>query len=82
MTQGNLDVGARIKLARETSAIEPSAAAFARRVLDVDAASLWRWEHGSVPSAERLHQIARATGVTVEWLLTGEGDGPKSREVA
>lgn len=30
------------------------------------------------PSAEALHRIARATGTTTEWLLTGEGSPPVS----
>lgn len=31
------------------------------------------WLNGSMPEAENLHRIARHYGVSMEWLLTGEG---------
>lgn len=30
------------------------------------------WREGSVPTSELLHRIRRATGVSLDWLLTGE----------
>lgn len=32
-----------------------------------------RWLAGSWPAADNLMPLARALGVTIEWLLTGEG---------
>jgi transcriptional regulator with XRE-family HTH domain len=46
--------------------------AFAK-LCSVEYTDLWRYErHNVVPSAEVLVRIARACGVRVEWLATGE----------
>ena len=31
------------------------------------------WKEGTVPSPDKLKSIAEFTGVTIDWLLTGEG---------
>ncbi|MBI3597559.1 MAG: helix-turn-helix transcriptional regulator [Nitrospirae bacterium] len=38
-----------------------------------------RYEHGRIPNPELLVRIAKHGKVTVDWLLTGRGKGPKSR---
>lgn len=38
-----------------------------------------RYEHGRIPNPELLVRIAQHGKVTVDWLLTGRGKGPKSR---
>lgn len=43
--------------------------------LKVDPSTVGHWErgNGSAPKVERLIAIAQATGVSVEWLATGNG---------
>ncbi len=38
-----------------------------------------RYEHGRIPNPELLVRIATYGKVTVDWLLTGRGKGPRSR---
>jgi transcriptional regulator with XRE-family HTH domain len=38
-----------------------------------------RYEHGRIPNPELLVRIANYGKVSVDWLLTGRGKGPKSR---
>jgi transcriptional regulator with XRE-family HTH domain len=38
-----------------------------------------RYEHGRIPNPELLVRIANYGKVTVDWLLTGRGKGPRSR---
>lgn len=38
-----------------------------------------RYEHGRIPNPDLLVKIANYGKVTVDWLLTGRGKGPKSR---
>jgi HTH-type transcriptional regulator, cell division transcriptional repressor len=67
-------VGRRIRAAREASEI--GGAEFARRI-GIEARTLYRLEGGAnAPSAGVLAAIAQALGITTDWLLTGEGDGP------
>lgn len=46
--------------------------------------TLWRLEAGQAPgiAAETLAAIAAELGVTVDYLLTGEGAGPADEESA
>lgn len=37
------------------------------------------WIKGSVPSAEAAYKIAKYFNVTLEWLLTGEGESPEAK---
>lgn len=65
-------IGARIRSARQAAG-RTNAAAFAREV-GCQPHTLWRYETGQItPSVERLAEIARACGVRMEWLATGEG---------
>lgn len=51
--------------------------------LDIATRTLQRWEKGEqVPDSNYLVRIARATGVSSHWLLTGEGEKfmPQHRE--
>lgn len=36
-----------------------------------------RYEHGRIPNPELLVRIANYGKVTVDWLLTGRGKGPR-----
>jgi len=38
-----------------------------------------RYEHGRIPNPELLVKVANHGKVTVDWLLTGRGKGPRSR---
>jgi repressor LexA len=43
--------------------------------IDIATRTVQRWENGEqVPDSNYLMRIARATGVTAHWLLTGEGE--------
>lgn len=35
------------------------------------------WEDGGVPGGEDLARLAAELGVSVDWILTGKGKGPK-----
>src|SRR5262249_29834078 len=40
------------------------------------------WKEGTVPTSELLFRIRAATGVSLDWLLTGEGEQGQAREEA
>lgn len=63
----------RIRASRHHLGI--SAEHVARRV-DVSTTSVLRWETGTSPASHYLPALADALGVSIEWLLTGEGAGP------
>ncbi|MGL6605291.1 LexA family protein [Aeromonas hydrophila] len=45
----------------------------------VSRVSISQWERGeNTPNGRYLNELAAALGVTVDWLLTGEGDAPAS----
>ncbi|MGR1185984.1 LexA family protein [Aeromonas veronii] len=55
-----------------------SKAELARRV-GISHASVSKWESGlNQPKGRYLNDLAAALGVTVDWLLTGDGDVPSS----
>lgn len=65
-------IGERLRRAREGKELEQ--ATLAARI-DVATRTVQRWEKGDqVPDGLTLTRIARATGVSASWLLTGEGD--------
>jgi transcriptional regulator with XRE-family HTH domain len=74
----------RIRQARKRAHL--SQAALGKRTA-VSASAVSQWEHpnGTKPDLERLVSIASATGVAVEWLITGKGNpgkvSPSSPEV-
>ena len=39
-----------------------------------------RYRQGRIPAAEELLRLAQALGVTMEWLLTGNGPSPPRTE--
>ena len=64
----------RLALARKAAGF--SGAQMARR-MGVKTATLRKWEAGdSEPRANRLLAIAGVLNAPINWLLTGEGDGP------
>lgn len=73
-----MSLGARIRRARQASGLKGTELA---RAADVRAHTLWRYEAAKIrPSADALLRIAHACGVTMEWLLTGDGEGPAELE--
>lgn len=62
----------RIREAREQKALEQAKLA---AKLDVATRTVQRWEKGDqVPDSNYLMRLAKVTGVTPHWLLTGEGE--------
>ena len=72
-TQKTTPLGRRMAKAREDAGY-PSVARFA----DATGLSYWsvrRWEKGeAAPRLNHLADFARATGVSVEWLMTGASE--------
>lgn len=67
-------VGARIREAREAAGLKATELS---KLIDVRPHTLWRYEAGRMrSSAEVILGVAQHCGVSMEWLLTGEGDGP------
>lgn len=66
-------LGRRIREAREAAGFH-NKSEFSRLV-GVQGPTLHRWEKGQIaPEVWNLHEIARLTRVTMEWLLTGAAD--------
>jgi HTH-type transcriptional regulator, cell division transcriptional repressor len=72
--EGRATLGDRITAAREQAGLTPAEAA---RRLGVRQATFKAWEaDGSEPRANRLQMLSGLLGVSLRWLMTGEGDGP------
>ena len=70
----NQDFWHRLVEAFEDSGLEVSQSALARQ-LDLGQSAVAKWAHGSgYPTLRKCIQIARLTGVSVEWHLTGRGN--------
>ncbi len=68
--------GDRMTAAREAAGLSQQALA---RQLGVRVATIRNWETDrSEPRANRLQMLAGALGVSMVWLITGEGEGPTS----
>lgn len=73
-TDDHATLGDRITAARERSGMT---AAVAARRLGVRTATLEGWEEDRAePRANRLQMLAGLLGVSLRWLMTGEGEGP------
>lgn len=73
-------VGSRIQRIRETRGFTASELA---RLVGVTPTAVWNWEKNGVqPRSEMLGSIAKVMGVSQEWLLTGEVDGPSADDEA
>ena len=67
-------IASRIMRARAASGLSQHRLAVA---LGLTGQTIAAWEHGRAePRATELASLARATGVSPSWLLTGEGVGP------
>lgn len=65
------NVTLRIRMARQLTRRSQAELA---RILGVGRSAVANWECGRAhPSASHLGQLAKATGVTFEWLATGQG---------
>lgn len=70
----NQDFWHRMVEAFEDAGYETSQSAIARQ-LELGQSAVAKWAHGSgYPTLRKCIQIARLTGVNVEWLLTGRGN--------
>jgi transcriptional regulator with XRE-family HTH domain len=69
-------IGGRIAEARRTAGFKVGAN-FATAI-NVHPSQLSRWESGDVPKVESLREIAEKTGASIDWLVTGEGRGPRN----
>jgi transcriptional regulator with XRE-family HTH domain len=70
----NQDFWHRLVEAFGDSGLDVSQSAIARQ-LDLGQSAVAKWAHGSgYPTLRKCIQIARLTGVSVEWLLTGRGN--------
>lgn len=68
---------ARLRAAREGRGLSQGELG---RLAGVAQMSVSKWERGaSEPSISQATALARALGVGVEWLATGEGRGPLPR---
>lgn len=70
----------RIRLARRVTRLSQSQLAQAVGV-QRSAVSHWEAPMGKNPSVSHLRQIALVTGIQFEWLATGRGEMPLSREM-
>jgi transcriptional regulator with XRE-family HTH domain len=70
----------RIRLARRVTGLSQSQLAQAVGV-QRSAVSHWEAPMGKNPSVSHLRQIALVTGIQFEWLATGRGEMPLSREM-
>ena len=70
----------RIRLARRATGLSQSQLAQAVGV-QRSAVSHWEAPMGKNPSVSHLRQIALVTGIQFEWLATGRGEMPLSREM-
>jgi len=66
-------LGERIKALRIPGETQMN---FAER-LETTQASISRYLNGRQPDRETLIRIARKTGVSLDWLMTGKGPGPR-----
>jgi len=71
----NPSIGSRIRAAREHAGFDKGRR-FAEQ-LGIASETLSRYEHDrAVPRGPTLARIAVECGVTTDWLLTGQGEGP------
>ncbi|MEP6908499.1 MAG: helix-turn-helix transcriptional regulator [Pseudoxanthomonas sp.] len=70
----------RIRLARRATGLSQNQLAQAVGV-QRSAVSHWEAPMGKNPSVSHLREIALVTGIQFEWLATGRGEMPLSREV-
>jgi HTH-type transcriptional regulator, cell division transcriptional repressor len=78
--EGRATLGDRITAAREKAGLSVADAA---RRLGVRHATFQAWEaDASEPRANRLQMLSGLLGVSLRWLMTGEGDGPDPDQAA
>lgn len=78
--EGHATLGDRITAAREKAGLTTAEAA---RRLGVRHATFLAWEaDASEPRANRLQMLSGLLGVSLRWLMTGEGDGPDPDQAA
>lgn len=69
---GCMDIGDRIKSARERTGMNAPELA---RVLRVSKSTVYNWEQGrAIPSAENIFDLEDTTGVSARWIVRGDGE--------
>ena len=72
-SEANATFGDRLTAAREAAGLSQKELA---RSIAVDTSRLRRWEDDlTEPRANRLQMLSGVLGVSLRWLLTGEGEG-------
>ena len=75
-TDAHATFGDRVAGAREGAGLGQDELA---RRLGIRSRTLQAWEEDlSEPRANKLQMLAGVTGVSLKWLMTGQGDGPQS----
>ncbi|WP_457580379.1 helix-turn-helix domain-containing protein [Ensifer canadensis] len=68
-------IGGRMSLARDALDVSAQRAA---RIVGVETSTWFNWENDrDAPRANRLAMIAGVLSVSLSWLLTGRGQGPR-----
>ncbi|WP_112806864.1 helix-turn-helix domain-containing protein [Ensifer sp.] len=68
-------LGGRMSLARDALDVSAQRAA---RIVGVETSTWFNWENDrDAPRANRLAMIAGVLSVSLSWLLTGRGQGPR-----
>lgn len=74
MWMTNEDFAKRFRLAVEHAGVEDTQAALGK-LLGVSGVTVWSYRNGSkLPRMKKAAEIAKALGVNVNWLMTGQGD--------
>lgn len=75
-----MDLHDRMRVARLAAGLSQSQVA---RLLNVTPHTVYRYERQALtPSLSHLARLARELGVSIDWLVTGDGKGPEPRQGA
>jgi phage repressor protein C with HTH and peptisase S24 domain len=79
MPEPRMDIAQRLKAAREAAGKTQRQVA---EIASVEQSTYAHWEGGikARPSPEKVDIIARALGVSAEWILFGRGEGPQKKK--
>jgi transcriptional regulator with XRE-family HTH domain len=74
-TERGIEIGGRLRAARRARGLTQMQVVAAT---GIEQATISKYEQGEIdePSAPKIAVLARALGVSMEWIVTGEGEGP------
>lgn len=75
-------LGTRIRSARDAMKLTQEQLAHQSGLTGMTVSNIERAGDAAKPRPQTLLSIARVLGVSVDWLLTGEGQGPASSEAS